>query len=121
MAKQVSTILIAVLFAGTLFAGDALGGKGRSKASKGKVSTVQTTKGQNNGVCPFGHTPGTGKATVSGQLNRFGSCDGNGTSRNHPQDGTGNGAIKQGKGSTNNTNCDDEGPKGRTKSNGQDN
>lgn len=122
MTKKITTILIAVLFLGTMMAGDALAGKGQQKGNTGKSTTVQTNKGQNNGVCPFGNTPGTGKAkaTAAGKTKGFGPGDGSGNGTERAKDGTGYGAVKQDKGKTNNSTCDGTGPKGTSKRKGQD-
>lgn len=120
MTQKITTILIAVLFVGAMFAGDALAGQKRAKTGSGTRTTVQTNKGQNNGVCPNGNTPGTGKSTMAGQTKRFGPGNGTGNGDTAPQDGTGFGAITQGKGSTNNPDCDGDGPKGSSKRKGKD-
>lgn len=92
-------IALAVIVAFTAVNVDA--GRGPGKAN----SNSKVTKAG----CPYGNTPGTG------QGKGYGPGDGTCTQNIPPRDGTGHGAVAQGKGKVNNPNCDSTGPKGQTK------
>jgi hypothetical protein len=82
------------------------------------ASTVEARHGNAKGntvskmgtsTCPFGNTPGSGLGKG------YGPGDGTCTQNTPPRDGTGFGAIQQGKGKTNSPTCDGTGPKGQVK------
>ena len=116
MLKKTLTILIALIWVGMLVAAPVDAGKGKQKRGTNRTPSVETQKPTQKGVCPYGNTPCARQG--AGRASGYGPGDSSGNDGSGPKDGTGYGAVKQGKGATN-PNCDGTGPKGAAKQKGK--
>ena len=107
MIKKITTATVAILFLGLLLAVPTEAQRGNRQGRVVAQSTTVKTQVP-RGTCPFGYTPGTGGALKQGPERAWtrglGPRDGSGIDRVRPRDGTGYGAVGQGRGWVNNPN-----------------